>query len=422
MNAEVIAIGDELTSGQRLDTNSQWLSEQLGDLGIRVVFHSTVADDLDSNVRVFLSALDRADIVIATGGLGPTADDLTRQALAQATETRLVLDQDSLEHICARFARSGRDMPKSNDIQAMFPEGSRVIPNPDGTAPGIDLQVNRDGGRKARVFALPGVPAEMRQMWDDSVAPALRNCSGDRRQVIRHRRIKCFGAGESHLEQMLPDLIRRGRSPSVGITAHQATITLRITAVGETEERALAAMEPTIRSIHEALGDLVFGEGDDELHHVVTRMLVESQATLATVECGSGGLIAHWMESAAQFGNAYLGGLTLLGQNASRDLLDVPQSLLESEGLVSEMVARDMAQRVRQRFGASLGLAVSPFPSPSTDPKTPSRYYIAMATDTGVHSKSSTFLGHPDIWKERSGKQSLDFVRHELLRERKAVS
>ncbi|HXT58752.1 MAG TPA: competence/damage-inducible protein A, partial [Pirellulales bacterium] len=173
MIAEVISIGDELTSGQRLDTNSQWLSQRLGEIGVPVLYHTTVADDLEANVRVFRQAVERADVVIATGGLGPTADDLTREALAQLIGAELVLDDASLAHIRALFSRRKREMPERNLVQAMFPAGARVVFNPHGTAPGIDLEVPPPLGRPSRIFALPGVPAEMIEMWDETVAGRL---------------------------------------------------------------------------------------------------------------------------------------------------------------------------------------------------------------------------------------------------------
>ena len=173
MNAEVISIGDELTSGQRLDTNSQWLSQRLGDLGVRVLYHTTVADDLAANVAVFRQAIARADFVVATGGLGPTADDLTRDAVAAALGVELVLDTSSLEHIRGLFARHKREMPERNRLQAMFPAGSRAIFNPRGTAPGIWVEAPRPAGGVCRLFALPGVPAEMFEMFRETVAPAI---------------------------------------------------------------------------------------------------------------------------------------------------------------------------------------------------------------------------------------------------------
>src|SRR5208283_2882282 len=157
MNAEVLAIGDEITGGQLLDTNSQWLSQRLGESGIRVLYHSTVGDELEPCIDVFRRAIQRADLVISTGGLGPTADDLTREALAAAVDRPLMIVPEALEHIRRLFAGRKREMPKSNELQANFPEGSRVVPNPHGTAPGIDLYIPRGGGEGCRFLALPGV-------------------------------------------------------------------------------------------------------------------------------------------------------------------------------------------------------------------------------------------------------------------------
>ena len=182
-----------------------------GELGIRVMYHSTVADDLAANVAVFRSAVERADIVVATGGLGPTADDLTREVLAEVAGRPLVLDEASLEYIRGLFARFKRDMPERNRVQAMFPEGSQIIHNPNGTAPGIWIDMPRATGGVCHLFALPGVPAELFEMFRATVAPAVLSYQ-DLPRLIRHYRVKVFGAGESHVEQMLPDLIRRGRA------------------------------------------------------------------------------------------------------------------------------------------------------------------------------------------------------------------
>src|SRR5262245_47572484 len=185
MRAEIISIGDELTSGQRLDTNSQWLAERLLEIGVPVAFHTTVGDQLADNVLVFRQACERADIVVATGGLGPTADDLTRYAIAELAGVPLVQDDASLAHIQALFARRRREMPPANVVQAQFPLGSRPIFNPHGSAPGIDIAIPRAVGKPARIFALPGVPAEMDEMWRASVAPAIQDLLGARK-VIAH--------------------------------------------------------------------------------------------------------------------------------------------------------------------------------------------------------------------------------------------
>ncbi len=457
MLAEVISIGDELTSGQRLDTNSQWLSERLGVLGVRVVYHTTVADELEANVRVFRAAIERADIVVATGGLGPTADDLTREALAAAIGKELVLDPAALEHIERLFARRQRPMPERNRVQAMFPAGSRVIPNPEGTAPGIDVELSvaapssrrvpaslrdaetrghGDAGaiepaapQRCRIFALPGVPAEMKRMWEESVAPAIRAMFSTPR-VICYRRIKCFGVGESDLEAMLPDLIRRGREPQVGITVSGATITLRIAATGETSAACYAAMEPTIATIHECLGDLVFGEEDDELQDAVIRLLAAAGNTLATAEWGTGGQIADWLSETSlplpfagevrgegESGSSlekrlpYLGGFILSSAAARAELLESSGELVPTD----DLLVSALAIACRNRFSADYALAVGELPPPDPIAAIPPRFHYAVATPTGVRARSSPFTGPADILKLRAAKQALNLVRLELL-------
>ncbi len=414
LQAEVISIGDELTSGQRLDTNSQWLSERLGEIGIHVLYHTTVADDLEANLRVLREAARRADVVVASGGLGPTADDLTREVLARLTNTELVRDEAVVEHIRGLFARFGRQMPERNVLQAMFPAGSRIIPNPAGTAPGIALEVVREGAAPSRVYALPGVPAEMYEMWHATVAPELAALSGGPR-IIRHKRIKCFGVSESELEQRLPDLIRRGRTPSVGITVSAATITLRITAAGATPEECDAAMQPTVATIRECLGSIVFGEEEDELEHAVARLLREHGKTLATVEWGTGGLIADRLHDACGTDGHYQGGLVAPSAQALTRLLGVPAELIEQHTPISGEVASAMAAACRERMAADLALAVSEFPDLAVRGTEPKRLFVALASADGVTVRSAPHFGHPEILKARAAKQALNLVRLVLL-------
>jgi nicotinamide-nucleotide amidase len=420
MHAEVIAIGDELTSGQRLDTNSQWLAMRLGEIGVATLYHTTVADDLHANVGVFKAAIDRADIVVATGGLGPTADDLTRDAIAAAAGAPLQLDEAALKHIEGLFARRGRAMPERNRLQAMFPMGSRAIHNPAGTAPGIDLEIIRPGRAPARVFALPGVPAEMREMWEATVEPAIRALVGAAR-VIRHRRIKCFGVGESDLEAKLPDLIRRGRSPSVGITVHGATITLRITAEGESAEACYATMAPTIATIRQCLGELVFGEEDDELEHAVVRLLRERHKTLATAEWGSGGMIAHWLNEAPDSRICFLGGMILPNIRAVHNLVQPAGRAAVSESRPDEagymkLLVEQMAAGCRELFGADYGLAVGELPQVEPAESEPAKLWLALDSDAGTTAVSTPYAGHPDILKARGSKQALNLLRLTLMR------
>ena len=427
MNAEIVAIGDELTSGQRLDTNSQWLSQRLGELGIRVLFHTTVADDLDANVHVFRQAIRRADVVVSTGGLGPTADDLTREALARATGQPLQLNEAALAHIRALFARRKREMPPRNVGQAMLPATSRLVDNPHGTAPGIDLAVEREGQSPCRFFALPGVPAEMHEMWERSVGPALSDLLGDGQRVIRHRCLKCFGVGESELEQMLPDLIRRGRVPAVGITANKATLTLRITAEGATAEDCRTLMEPTVTTIYATLGNLVFGEGDEEeLQHAVVRLLRQRRESVASIEVGSAGLLAHWLGQADESRSVYAGGCVVRAVGTSSpgppaappdrpgrwDLLlgrRVLTSILQPEFVAESALA------VRELWAAEYGLAIGGFPASDDANTAPGDVYIGLATPTEVRTGKFPFAGHPDVVGPRTVKLALNLLRLRLL-------
>lgn len=415
MIAEVVSIGDELTSGQRLDTNSQWLSQQLGDLGVAVHYHTTVADNLAANVEVFRNAIARADLVVASGGLGPTADDLTREALAEVTGRELVLDEESLATIRGMFARYKRDMPERNRVQALFPAGSKVIANPNGTAPGIWMEAPRPEGGVCQIFALPGVPAEMFEMFRASVAPAVLGLS-DRPRILRHRRIKCFGAGESHVEQMLPDLIRRGRQPSVGITVHAATITLRITAEGADSQECDALTAPTAATVRECLGSLVYGEEDDELEDAVLPMLVAAGQTLCTAEVGTGGLLATCLSRAAGADQHYLGGQVIHGDAMLAKALGDSGSLVSRLGAGSREVTEALAVQCRAESGADFALVVGPFPADAgQNPDAP--HYFSLATPHKVTTKASSLFGHPSIWQPRAAKAALNLLRLTLLGE-----
>ena len=414
LRAEVIAIGDEITSGQTLDTNSQWLSLRLQELGVRVLYHTTVGDEMEPNVLVFRQAIDRADVVVATGGLGPTADDLTREALARATGRQLVLDPEALEQIRGLFARRKREMPKRNEVQALFPEGSRMVPNPNGTAPGIDFEVPREGRPPVRLFALPGVPAEMREMFTQSVALELRKIGAGQR-VIRHRRINCFGAGETQIVAMLPDIIQKSQDPHVGITAQEATIVLRLSASGATEEACQAALEPIAATIRQHLGRLVYGEEDEQLQDAVLRLLQRKGKTLATAEWGTAGLVADWLGDVAHARQSYLGGIVACGEGAARKLLDPPADATADSPEARQRLAAAMASACRQRFGADFGLAVGPFPKFDPAASDPKPVFFGLASPEGVSTKSMFFSAHPALIKVLCGKTALDMLRLSLM-------
>jgi nicotinamide-nucleotide amidase len=421
MRAEIIAIGDELTSGQSLDTNTQWLSQRLGELGIAVAFHTTVGDDLETNVAAFRTAINRAEIVVSTGGLGPTADDLTREAMAVAAGVELVQDDAALAHVRKLFARHSRAMPEQNVRQAQFPRGSRVVPNPHGTAPGIDMTVPRTCCPPCRVFALPGVPAEMFAMWQATVGPAIAAAMPSRR-VICHRRIKCFGAGESDIEAMLPDMIRRKREPMVGITVSGATITLRITASGPNETACLHATEPTVAQIRAILGVLVFGEEDDELQHAVARLLEERHQSVAVAEWATDGLVSHWLAEAVASSDCFRGGTVVRDAAMLKRLLETD---VARDDVDAEAAASAMARSVRERSDANYGLGIAAFPAEGPTvldaantaqrPKMTGTLHVALATRENVQEKSYALTSHSAIIKAWSAKQALNLLRLAIL-------
>ena len=400
MLAEIIAIGDELTSGQRLDTNSQWLSRELGLLGIAVGYHTTACDTLSAGVHAFRTAARRAQVVVATGGLGPTADDLTRDVLSELSGQRLVLSQQALEVIASRFLTRHAVMPESNRRQAMFPEGSSLIENPDGTAPGIKMVLPAaDGwgeGVGSVVYALPGVPAEMRRMWDETVSGDLKQVAGKNR-VLRHRRLKCFGAGESAIEEMLPGIIERGRDPTVGITAHEATITLRISAWADNDDSCLEKITTTENLIRETLGQLVYGEEDDEVEDAAAAALLAASASLATVEAGTAGRVASLFAQAADRRNDasqpfFCGGLVLPGLPRERP----------------ELIAA--AKDVARSHNASVGMAVGPVRLTGV------RHAVdVVVVHNDVPIVTEHVLGGGGIAMSRAAKSAIDQIRRILL-------
>jgi nicotinamide-nucleotide amidase len=419
MQAEVIAIGDELTTGQRLDTNSQWLSAELGLLGIPVLFHTTVCDTLEAGVEAFRIAAARCELVLATGGLGPTADDLTRDVLAAVAGEPLELSVAALEAVESRFARRAVAMPESNRRQAMFPRGTRIIPNPNGTAPGIDLDVRRPEGGTSRIIALPGVPSEMREMWRGTVEPALAAMLPEA-GVFVHRRIKCFGAGESAVEAMLPDLIHRGRDPLVGITAHEATITLRIVARGRDELECRAKIAPTERTILECLGPHVYGVEDDEVEDAAVRALVNAGQTLGTIEIGTEGRVAACLTQAQARRQAQRSPLPP-GQAGTqphdpslaiyRGGMVLPAGSIPGVEHESADSMKRLAERARADSGATLGLAVG---AARPGPEGRSVVVIALSDGQNVEQIEHMLGGGPTLALSRAAKTAIDLVRRTL--------
>jgi competence/damage-inducible protein CinA-like protein len=412
MKAEIISIGSELTSGQNLDTNSQWLSRRLAEVGVAVGWHTIVADDLDANVEAFRIAAGRAGLVLATGGLGPTQDDLTREALAKAAGVELALNEASLADIRAMFARRVRTFPERNRVQAYFPAGAEPIPNANGTAPGIWMRLGF-----CHVAAMPGIPSEMRAMYETQVKPRLL-ALGLGGGVLIQRKINCFGAGESAVEEKLLDLTRRDHVPEVGITVSDATISLRILVSGPDAAAAQALIAPVERTILERLGSLVFGFEEEELQDVVLRLLGEKRMTLATAESVTGGLIAQRIVSLPGASQWFRGGFVTYANRVKVDLLGVPQELIEEHGAVSAPVAEAMAVGCRARLGTDLAVSAVGIAGPggATAEKPIGLVHVGLAWEGGVRSRQWNWGGSRTEVQSRTAKLALDQVRLHLLR------
>ena len=395
MQAEIIALGTELTNGSKLDTNSQWLSTKLAELGVEVVRHATIGDSMSDMIEALQLAAQRVQFVVITGGLGPTLDDLTRQAMADAAGVELELHQPSLDVITEMFKSRGRVMPARNQIQAMFPTGSKPVLNPRGTAPGIDMELSLpDQTNTCRFVALPGVPSEMKPMFQDTIAPSLSGTG----VVIRKSLIHCFGAGESGIEEMLGDLTARGREPEVGITASDATITMRIVARADSADACEASIQETKTLIIDKLGDLVFGYADDQLPDVVVRQLVERGESVSVIELLTAGRVSEWLHSRDESGTCVRGGLVLGNENPPSNL--IPASALSS--------IEELANCSRELFRTDHAITVG-WLSDSAVP-------VAVASASGTTTAEITVVGNPAIRQSRIAKAAINMLRLRLLR------
>ena len=408
---EIISVGDELTSGQRLDTNSQYLSQQLADLGIQVRHHVTVGDVLADNVAAFQLAASRADIAIISGGLGPTADDLTREAMGEAFSLPLEHREEAMQHILKLFKTRGREMPERNRVQALFPQTSRIIPNPHGTAPGIDLEVTCQGNT-CRLFALPGVPAEMIQMLAETVVPRLTDEKGVGKTRWFYHCVKLFGLGESDVEKIIPDLISRDRTPRVGITVSKATITLRVAAECSSNEEFRNLIAPTLEQIHHAFEEHVFAEGEIELQDVIHEILSTKSKTLSVTEIGSGcwigSMLADDFRSSVSAGLVHHEWLTKF-QPIGTETNDVAQ-------------IEEVARRSLKTHGTDYALVAGIYPTSSSlmqcDGLPTVSFQISVARKWGeVTTVSPTISGHPELFFQRLAKTALNTLRKELLRD-----
>jgi nicotinamide-nucleotide amidase len=413
MQAIILSIGDELALGQTVDTNAAWLSARLIEHGIPTLMHLTVADDLDAIGRAIRSACDQSDLVIITGGLGPTEDDLTREALASAMDVELVQDGESLSRIKQFFEQRGRVMPERNGVQAMHPQGSRMLTNPRGTAPGIAARLG-----DAKIFVTPGVPHEMNGMFSETILPQLLQ-GGSSGRVIRTAKVNTFGIGESDAAEKLADLTDRHANPTVGTTVSDGLCSIRIRSEAKDATEADAMLQTAIEQVEDRLGSIAFGREEDTLEQSVISLCIERQQTVATAESCTGGLLGAMLTSVAGSSAAYLGGWVTYHNAMKQQQLGVADATLEQHGAVSEAVVLAMAASARQRSGADYALSISGVAGPGggTENKPVGTVWIGLATPETTLARQARFSGPRQSVRDRAAKCALQMLRLTLLEE-----
>jgi nicotinamide-nucleotide amidase len=391
MRAEIISIGTELLLGEIVDTNAAWLAQQLAAAGVDVYFRTTVGDNVGRIASAIQIAMSRADVIITTGGLGPTVDDMTREGIAQAVGAPLVLNHDLVEQIRARFAKWGRPLGDNNVRQAYIPQGATPVENPVGTAP--CFIVEHEGHS---IFVLPGVPREMKHLTETRVLPWLREKLGDQR-IILSKTLRTCAVGESQVDEKIADL-ETSANPTVGLAAHPGQTDVRITAKAQTRaeaEKLIAEMEARVR---ERLGDWIYGEGDETVEQVVARLLTAKQKTVAIAESNTRGQVAARLR-------------------ATPEAIPVADNLIRvQDHEVAEPTARAIAERLRAQTNADMALAVvSTMGDQDMYLADTGKTAMALATAEGTRTFSYPVGGMGELAQNWTAIRALDILRRALL-------
>jgi len=409
MKAILISIGDELTCGRTVDTNSAWLARKLMAAGIQTISHQTVGDDAAEIASSIRAATGRAEIVLVSGGLGPTPDDLTRQGLADVLEAELVLDEECLAKLEEFFRRRGRQMVRANRIQVMIPRGASPIDNEIGTAPGI---MARSG--ESLVICMPGVPAEMHAMFESSVIALLPPSQ----LAVAVKVLRVFGLGESDLSEAIGDILTdRQGDVIVGTTVSDGLISLTITATGDSETSASTLADRMAAKLTSRLGSVIIGTGDETPASVVAKLLVSRRETLSLAESCTGGMVGATITSLSGASGYFRGSAVCYANSAKRDILGVPQEMLDDCGAVSEPVAREMAQGARDRFDSDWSLSLTGVAGPDggTSDKPVGLVFIGLVGPNTNKVFRHVFAFRRDQIRLRASRTALNHLRVALL-------
>jgi len=414
VNAEIIAIGSELLTPFRQDTNSLYLTEKLNQLGVEVVFKTIVGDSSDHLVGAVSSAVSRAEIVILTGGLGPTEDDLTRESVAKALSLQLNRDPQILAALEQRSTERGWKMSANNTKQADVITGATVLANPNGTAPGQWISGKYDGEEKI-IILLPGPPNEMRAIFDPDCMERLRARLPP--QFSATRVLRVTGIGESHCDSRIAPIYKKHPEIQTSILAGPGEIQLHLKSRAATLEIGQQKVDCLAEAIEAELGDLVFSDNGDSLEQIVGYYLQMRGATVAVAESCTGGLLAERITSVSGSSRYFLGGAVVYSNALKTDFADVPADLISQYGAVSHEVAESLAEGIRKRCGSSLGVGITGIAGPTggTAEKPVGLVFHAVANGTSVDIEERTFYGDRKRIRQFATQHALDMLRRKLM-------
>lgn len=404
LTAEIICVGTELLMGQVVNTNASYIAEHLCEVGIAVNYSSVVGDNPERLSECVEKALSRCDIIITTGGLGPTDDDLTKEIVARVMGKELFFHRESMDKMLSYLKEAGKNMTCNNEKQAWLPEGCIVLENNNGTAPGCVIE--KDG--KYAVL-LPGPPKEMKPMFK----MALKYLGGISDVVMHSRVVRVFGIGESRAATMLEDIIKNQTNPTIAPYAKEGEVTFRITASGETEEEAKTLLDEMTKKVYDRIGEYIYGEGDDNsLEKVVVNLLTEKNMTLSTCESCTGGLIGQMITKVPGASEVYKFGFITYSNEAKEKLVGVRGETLEEHTAVSEQTACEMAKGAREKSGADIAVSVTGYAGPAGD--NVGLVYIGVCDENGCEAYRFVQSGDRERIRKKSALCALDIVRRRI--------
>jgi nicotinamide-nucleotide amidase len=409
VRAEIIGIGTEILLGQIANSDAKEISERFAEAGIDVLHHQVVGDNVERIAEALRLALGRADVVVATGGLGPTGDDVTRQGVALATGRELSRRPEIEEYLREKFRRLGREMPESNLVQADVPKGARYILPERGTAPGLVIESETG----TRLYAVPGVPAEMREMLEAVVLPEVREAAGPRTLVSRQVRV--VGMAEARVAELLDDLFRSSENPTLAFLASAGEVRVRITAAAPSRGEAIKMIGPLEEEVRSRLGDAVYGTDQDSLEGAVARLLEERKLLLACAESLTGGSLGARITAIPKASSYFLGTAVCYSRDSKRDVLGVPNEILDGPGTVSEECAIAMAAGARRIYGADVALSTTGVAGPDQlEGKPAGTVVVGLAADGAEEVRALRAPGDREQVRRWAEQAALDLLRRHL--------